>query len=189
VAFLRALAPLRPTRAIVSTYESAAFGGREGMDALSEEVRSIFTMKDIESPHFGHRLAFNAIPSLGEDAFEADARLEKEIASGLEGAIDLTVSRVLVPAFSAEGAILEIFVEGVPSEAEVIEAIGPAKGLRFVREVAPSGASIDRDDALVARLRLRPGQIGAWIAADRLRVGSATPAVLFIEQWLKSLDA
>lgn len=173
----------------IATYESAATADRVGMDALSDEVRSVFTLKDVERDHFGKRLAFSAIPHAEADrgsAFDADERMIEAITDGLgPGAPELWLTRVLIPAFSAEGAVVEASVAGAPEEAAVIEALRTAKGLRYVAG-EPSGAAdaLERDDALVSRVRVKPGRIGLWLAADRLRVGSATAATLFIEQWL-----
>jgi aspartate-semialdehyde dehydrogenase len=188
VAALRALGPLGIRRVHLVALESAAIADQPGMDRLSEESRAVFTLKEPESePLFGERLAFNLVPERLDD----DRRLARQIAAGV-GAPELAihVARVIVPSFSAEGAILSVEWSSAADEAQVAAALRGARGLRYIAGPAPAPAAseaLERDDALVGRLRMdSPERASLWIASDRLRHGSATPAVLLLEQWLAS---
>ncbi|MCC7381773.1 MAG: hypothetical protein IT384_08080 [Deltaproteobacteria bacterium] len=217
VAVLRALAELSPKIAQIATYESAALADRAGMDGLSEEVRAIFSLQEVESPVFGERLAFNALPLAGEalaasllpedrgagarEACENGAaprpsadhreaahedRLEAAVKAGLGGGgPELRVTRVVIPAFSAEGAAVDLVLDGEVDHARVEALLRGARGVRYLPGDPPgSGRALERDDTLVSWVRTSPGRLALWIAADRLRAGSATQAALFIEQWL-----
>ncbi|MCK6545573.1 hypothetical protein L6R52_06860 [Myxococcota bacterium] len=95
VAVLRALAPLQPVRATVSTYESTAAGDQAGMDELSEQVRARFNLKDVEPKVFAGPIAFGCLPVVGgpeDSAFDADDRLRLAVEAGVEGVLpDLEV--------------------------------------------------------------------------------------------------
>lgn len=190
---LRAMAgaEIRVRQATIATYECAASADQAGMDELSDQVRAVYTMKDVEPSIFPGRLAFSALPSLsppgGGPGFDADDTLAREIASGAgPGATpELRVARVLIPAFSADAAVVELEVGGLPDRARVVAALKAARGLHFVEGAPPASAdAVGRDDALVGRLRIGEGRIGLWVASDRLRHGSATAVSVLLEQWL-----
>jgi aspartate-semialdehyde dehydrogenase len=193
IAVLRALAPLRPTRATVATSESVAALDQPGMDELSEQVRARFNMRDVEPKVLGGTIAFGCIPLVGvrgESWSDADERLRVAIERGTERElpdIDLTVSRILVPTFSADSAVVVVDFDESPSEEEVNKRLHEARGLHvFDAEETPSSfEAIGRDDALVGRLAVDEGRATFWIASDRLRRGSATLAVLALERWLE----
>lgn len=182
---IRALAAFGPTRATVATYESAAVRDRAGMDELSEQTRAVFTMKDVVAEQFAATLAFDTIPNPGgadDSPLDADAALEAEIAASVK--IPVAVTRVLVPTFSADAAVVSIEVDGTPDLETVAGALGAARGLRYVEGAPPAVDAVDRDDALVGRLAIREGRITCWVASDRLRRGSATQVALLVERWL-----
>jgi aspartate-semialdehyde dehydrogenase len=77
VSALKPLAAFGLERAVVTTLESAATQDREGMEELSDHVRALFNMRDVEPKAFTATLAFNVLPE------ELDAELlSEEIAEG-----------------------------------------------------------------------------------------------------------
>ncbi len=192
---LRALWPFGLVRADVVALESASAFDQPGMHELEEQVRAVLAMRDAEAAALPGALAFDVVPSLAagpEDTFEAaDRRLVDQLAAGLVqlgGARpELRVTRVLVPTFTADAAVLEVDVEDAPERAAVEDALKAARGLFFEEEEqAPSArAAIGRDDAVAGRLTVEGRRINLWVASDRLRRGSATLAALVLERWLE----
>lgn len=193
VALMQALAPLDPQCVQLSTYESAARFGQEGMDELSAQVRGVFTMQTVEPTVFAASLAFDAIPSLAGpegDPFEADGQMEAAIEAGLSavglGGVEVLATRVLVPTFSAEAACVQIELAEPCEEQVVLERLQAARTLRWSEEdLMPSLDTVGRDDALVGRLKLRGRRLSLWLSADRLKRGSATQVALAVERWLQ----
>lgn len=189
VAVLRAFAAFEPMRATIATYEStAAAGDQPGMDELSEQIRARFSMREPEPSVFRASIAFGTIPAVGDDPFAADELLRRAIESGTEESIpdlDLSVTRVLVPTFSADSAVVIIDVAKTPDKAAAGAALKGARGIHYLGDELPSSIdAIGRDDVLAGRVAIEDGRIALWIASDRLRRGSATLAALAIERWL-----
>ncbi len=186
VPLVSALAALRAfglERATITTLESAATQDREGMDELSDQVRALFNMRDVEPKAFPATLAFNVIAGA-----LSEAALEEEIADGLSRSgpsPELAVARALVPTFSADAAFVDVGVEdAAPNLETVIDAFRNARGLFYAGEAPVAVAALGRDDALVGRVQAGPRRIAFFLASDRLRRGSATLACLALEGWI-----
>src|SRR6201991_2407303 len=52
------------TRVVVSTYQSVSGAGKEAMDELFAQTRSIFVSEAVETGKFPKRIAFNIIPQI-----------------------------------------------------------------------------------------------------------------------------
>ncbi len=191
-AVLRALSVFRPQVVRATTFESAAARGQPGLDELSEQTRAVFSLREVDVDVFPASLAFDAIPSLatGDDPPEdADQALVDQVLAGLHAAgqppVDLVATRVLVPSFVAEAAVLHITTEdSTPERTTVIDALRRGRGLRYVETVVvPSLDAVDRDDMLVSRVRTGRRHIDLWLTYDLSRAGSAVPAALLIDGW------
>lgn len=192
-AVLSALSGFGPTRATVTTLESVVARGRPGIDELSEHTRAIFAMRDVDPEVFVASVAFDPIPSLAtgdEHPFAADERLVHQTQDALQAvgrsAPDLAVTRVVVPTFVADSAVVHLTTEDpAPDEAMVVDALEAGRSLRRVpRAIVPALDAVDRDDVLVSRVRVGPHRIDLWMAYDRTRAGSAVPAALAVEAWI-----
>ncbi len=192
-ATIGALSAFGPRSVTVTTLESAVARGQPGVDELSEQTRAVFAMRDADPAVFPASVAFDPIPSLATgDAHPhtADAALVAQVQSGLqaiavEGAVDVAVTRILVPTFVADTAVIHVRTDAPTPELEtVVAALTAARGLRYVRRpVVPALDAVDRDDALASRVRVGPHHIDLWLAYDRTRAGSAVPAALAIDAW------
>lgn len=186
-AVLRALAPFKPRLAVVSTFESAAIADVAGMDALTDQVRSLLAFRDPEPGVLGERLAFNVVPTIGDDdeAAERDLTALVRAAAG-PGAPLVRLSRHLVPTYSGEGAAIDLAVEGTPLSDAVVTALDALSDVRVGRADAPTPHdAADRDEILIGRLRVGPGRIALWLAGDRLRSATAVPVARVVRALLR----
>ena len=195
VSALRALSVFRPRAVRVTTLESAATAGQAGLDELSEHTRSVFAMRDVEPAAFAASIAFDPMPSVGRagvDPLTLDARLVEQMQDGLrliDGPTpDIVATRVLVPSFVADAAVLVVETEDPdPELATVVDTLSSGRGLRCIdRAVLPALDAVDRDDTLVSRVRVGPHRIDLWLAYDRTRAASAVPAALAVDAWRRA---
>src|SRR5207344_3424367 len=81
-----ALKPLhdraRITRVVVSTYQSVSGAGKDAMDELFSQTKSVFSLAEMESKKFPKRIAFNVIPHI--DVFMDDGSTKEEWKMGVE---------------------------------------------------------------------------------------------------------
>jgi aspartate-semialdehyde dehydrogenase len=185
-------------RVVACTYQAVSGAGRDGIDELEAQVRSLFSFEDIgESNVFGNRIAFNALPSIpGTDAFREDGTSHEEqkmidesrkILGLPELAIAVTCVRVPVFNGHSEAVHLEfdrpITVEEVRDILEqtpdVMVVDDPARGIYPTAQDA-----VGQDQTLVGRIRQDlsvPNGIALWIVSDNLRTGAALNAVRIAE--------
>ena len=183
VSVLRALSSRGVKRVDVASYESAANYDKPGMDELLDQCRAVCALQEPKAEVLPDQLAFSTLPL---ELDSADEILESEIRAGLEGLdIDpvLTVSRIMVPTFSADGAVVHIELAQETPKIQLLKSIKAARGLQVPAEAAASGAALEREDALVSRIKVDKNRVKLWVCSDRLRRGSATPTAVLLERW------
>lgn len=184
-AALRALEAFGPERASVVTFEGVAGAGRPGFEELSAQTRGIFSQNEVAPEVFYAPLAFGVLSSLGdrEEPFGPDTEFAEDIRAGLRSTtLDITVARTRVPAFTGEGAWIQVVLRDPPERETVIDLLSEARGLRRASTEAPGTLeSVDRDDALFGRVRVQATSVDLWLVGDRLRQGAALSAALLAE--------
>ena len=90
-------------RVVVSTYQSVSGAGKEAMDELFNQTRSVFAAGEVEAKKFSKRIAFNVIPHIDvfmEDGFTKEEwKMMAETKKILDPKIKLTATCVRVPVF------------------------------------------------------------------------------------------
>ncbi len=184
----------RIKRVVVSTYQSVSGAGREAMDELSEQIRSIFNMKEPEKKVFPHQIAFNCIPHIDtflENGYTKEEMKMVEETKKIMGddSIRVTATTVRVPVFIGHSESINIETEQEITPEGVREVLEGAEGVRVVDEPRMSIYPMpldahDTDDVLVGRIRRDdtvPNGINLWVVADNLRKGAALNAVQIAE--------
>ena len=107
IQMVMALKPLHDVaiinRVIVSTYQAASGAGKDAMDELFDQTKSIYTNKPIEKNKFTKQIAFNAIPHIG--AFikngntEEEEKMINETKKILDKEIKVSATCVRIPVF------------------------------------------------------------------------------------------
>jgi aspartate-semialdehyde dehydrogenase len=192
-----ALKPLhdlaRIKRIVVATYQSVSGAGREAMDELFTQTRSIYVNDPPKKEHFTKQIAFNVIPHI--DVFTEDGSTKEEWKMAVETRkildpdIAVTATCVRVPVFIGHAEAVNVEFERPISEGEARAALRAAPGVSVVDHRVDEGyvtpqESAGEDPVFVSRIRedpTVPHGLNLWIAADNLRKGAALNAVQIAE--------
>lgn len=184
-------------KVVVSTYQAVSGAGKEGFDELETQVRDLFNMREIKSPVFKERIAFNILPWIPahgkptNDRYsdEEDKLMDetKKILADEKLAIDATCVRA--PLFN--GHSLSVYVETqrqvdceqvksmLAKTPNIVVKDHPEEGI-YPTPVDASG----KNSTFVGRIRqsraTRHG-VSLWISSDNLRTGAALNAVRIAE--------
>src|SRR5579864_9443854 len=192
-----ALKPLhdlaRIKRVVVATYQSVSGAGREAMDELFNQTRSIYVNDPVKKEHFTKQIAFNVIPHI--DVFMEDGSTKEEWKMAVETRkildpdIAVTATCVRIPVFIGHAEAVNLEFEQPLSEDMARAALRAAPGVTVVDHRADEGyvtpAEVAGDDPVyVSRIRTDPTVahgLSLWVAADNLRKGGALNAVQIAE--------
>ena len=193
-------------RVIVSTYQSAAGGGRQVLNRLMSQadpvdlnIRSLYAEAKRTMQEGGEKpIAFNAVPHI--DVFLEDGRTKEEWKMEVEsrrilGLPNLTVAAtcVRIPVFVSHSEAVNVEFERPLSEAEAREVLGNAPGITVFDEHRVGGYATPLDAAgtdpvWISRLRedrsVKNG-LAFWVVADNVRKGAALNAVQIAEALIR----
>ncbi|HYM04268.1 MAG TPA: aspartate-semialdehyde dehydrogenase, partial [Stellaceae bacterium] len=126
-----ALKPLhdlaRIKRVVVATYQCVSGAGREAMDELFNQTRSIYVNDPIKKEYFTKQIAFNVIPHI--DVFMEDGstkeewKMAAETRKILDPDIAVTATCVRVPVFIGHAEAVNLEFETPISEAQARAAL------------------------------------------------------------------
>jgi aspartate-semialdehyde dehydrogenase len=192
-----ALKPLhdlaRIKRVVVATYQSVSGAGREAMDELFNQTRSIYVNDPVKKEHFTKQIAFNAIPHI--DVFMDDGstkeewKMAAETRKILDPDISVTATCVRVPVFIGHAEAVNVEFERPITEEQARAALKAAPGISVVDHRVDEGyvtpqESAGEDPVYVSRIRKDPTVshgLNLWVVADNLRKGAALNAVQVAE--------
>src|SRR3954462_8341823 len=102
-------------RVVVSTYQSVSGAGKDGMDELDRQTKSLYSLGDVEVKKFPKRIAFNVIPEIDvfmEDGYTREEwKMVAETKKILDPKIKLTATCVRVPVFVGHSEAVTIEFE------------------------------------------------------------------------------
>ena len=192
-----ALKPLhdaaRIRRVVVSTYQSVSGAGKEGMDELFAQTKTVYSVGQMEMKKFPKRIAFNVIPQIDvfmDDGFTKEEwKMVVETKKILDPKIKLTATCVRVPVFVGHSEAVNVEFEQPFSADEAREVLRAAPGILIYDKREPGGymtphESAGEDPVYISRLRDDPTVdygIAFWCVADNLRKGAALNAVQIAE--------
>lgn len=180
-------------RVVVSTYQSVSGAGKDAMDELFNQTRSIFMNATPEPQKFKKQISFNVIPQI--DVFMDDRRtkeewkMDVETKKILDPKIKICANCVRVPAFIGHAEMINVEFERELSALDAMEILQKTKGvtvidlesdMEFVTPVEIQG----EDNVFISRLRDDPTVdygLNFWCVADNLRKGAALNAVQIAE--------
>ncbi len=193
-----ALKPLhdraRIKRVVVSTYQSVSGAGKEGMDELWDQTKSIYNPVDNKpATKFTKQIAFNVIPHI--DSFMEDGSTKEEWKMVVETkkiidkSIKVTATCVRVPVFVGHSEAINIEFEDFLDEDEAREILSNAPGVLVVDKREDGGyvtpvECVGDFATFVSRIRQDStidNGLNLWVVSDNLRKGAALNAVQIAE--------
>jgi len=180
-------------RVVVATYQAVSGAGKDAMEELSGQVRSLFNMKTPETKVFTRQIAFNCLPHI--DVFMDDGstkeewKMVEETKKILHSDVKVTATAVRVPVFVGHSEAVNIETERPITVEEAREVLAKAPGVAVVDETSsgtyPTAVEAsEEDEVFVGRIRIDPtveNGINMWIVSDNLRKGAALNAVQIAE--------
>ena len=193
-----ALKPLhdraRIKRVVVSTYQSVSGAGKEGIDELWDQTKSIYNpTSEVPPTKFTKQIAFDVIPHI--DAFMEDGttkeewKMVAETKKIVDPKIKVTATCVRVPVFVGHSEAVNIEFEDFLDEDEARDILREAPGVMVIDKREDGGyvspiECVGDYATFVSRIRqdstIENG-LNIWVVSDNLRKGAALNAVQIAE--------
>jgi aspartate-semialdehyde dehydrogenase len=180
-------------RVVVATYQSVSGAGKDAMDELFSQTKSVFTLDEVEAKKFPKRIAFNVIPHI--DVFMDDGytkeewKMVVETKKILDPKIKLTATCVRVPVFVGHSEAVNIEFENPISADEARNILRSAPGCLVIDKREPGGyvtpyESAGEDATYISRIRedaTIDNGLQLWVVSDNLRKGAALNTIQIAE--------
>src|SRR5476651_337384 len=167
-------------RVVVSTYQSVSGAGKDAMDELFRQTRSVFVADPIEVEKFTKQIAYNVIPQI-DDFLDSGLTKEEwkmmvETQKILDPHIQLTATCVRVPVFVGHSEAVTIEFESHITAERARAILRAAPGVLVVDKREDGGyvtpvECAGEDATFVSRIRKDPTVehgLSLWIVADNL---------------------
>ncbi len=193
-----ALKPLhdraRIKRVVVSTYQSVSGAGKEGIDELWDQTKSIYNPVDNKpAKKFTKQIAFNVIPHIDDFLDSGETREEWKMVDETKKIIDksikVTATCVRVPVFVGHSEAINIEFEEFLDEDEARDILRIAPGILVVDKREDGGyvtpvECVGDYATFISRIRQDStidNGLNLWCVSDNLRKGAALNAVQIAE--------
>ncbi len=181
------------TRVVVSTYQSVSGAGKDAMDELFSQTKSVFTLGEINNKKFTKRIAFNVIPHIDEfmsDGFTKEEwKMMAETKKILDPKIKLSATCVRVPVFIGHSEAVNIEFEQPITADEARNILRSAPGCLVIDKRENGGyvtpyECAGEDATYISRIRedsTVDNGLVLWVVSDNLRKGAALNAIQIAE--------
>ncbi len=181
-------------RVVVSTYQSVSGAGKEGIDELWDQTKSIYNPTDDKpAVKFTKQIAFNVIPHI--DVFMDDGstkeewKMVAETKKIVDPKIKVTATCVRVPVFVGHSEAVNIETEDFLDEDEARDILREAPGIMVVDKREDGGYTTPVEcvgdfATFISRIRQDStidNGLNFWCVSDNLRKGAALNAVQIAE--------
>jgi aspartate-semialdehyde dehydrogenase len=180
-------------RVVVATYQSVSGAGKEAMDELFAQTKSVYVLDEITPKKFSKRIAFNVIPHIDvflDDGFTKEEwKMVVETKKILDPKIKLVATCVRVPVFIGHSEAVNIEFENPITADEAREILRSAPGCIVIDKREPGGyatphEAAGEDATYISRIRedatVENGLV-LWCVSDNLRKGAALNAIQIAE--------
>ena len=193
-----ALKPLhdraRIKRVVVSTYQSVSGAGKEGIDELWDQTKSMYNPTDDKPARkFTKQIAFNVIPHI--DVFmdsgetKEEWKMVAETKKIVDPSIKVTATCVRVPVFVGHSEAINIEFEEFLDEDEARDILREAPGVMVIDKREDGGyvtpvECVGDFATFISRIRQDStidNGLNLWCVSDNLRKGAALNAVQIAE--------
>ncbi|MGB3176713.1 MAG: aspartate-semialdehyde dehydrogenase [Albidovulum sp.] len=184
----------RIKRVVVSTYQSVSGAGKEGIDELWDQTKSIYNPVDDKPPvKFTKQIAFNVIPHI--DVFldsgetKEEWKMVAETKKIVDKSIKVTATCVRVPVFVGHSESVNIEFEDFLDADEARDILRESPGVMVIDKREDGGyitpiECVGDYATYVSRIRQDStidNGINLWVVSDNLRKGAALNAVQIAE--------
>ncbi|UWQ91817.1 aspartate-semialdehyde dehydrogenase [Rhodobacteraceae bacterium M382] len=181
-------------RVVVSTYQSVSGAGKEGIDELWDQTKSIYNPTDDKpAKKFTKQIAFNVIPHI--DVFMEDGttkeewKMVAETKKIIDPAIKVTATCVRVPVFVGHSEAVNIEFEDFLDEDEARDILRESPGIMVIDKREDGGyvspvECVGDFATFISRIRQDStveNGLNLWCVSDNLRKGAALNAVQIAE--------
>jgi aspartate-semialdehyde dehydrogenase len=180
-------------RVVVATYQSVSGAGKEAMEELFSQTKSVYQLDEVEAKKFPKRIAFNVIPHIDvfmEDGYTKEEwKMMAETKKILDPKIKLTATCVRVPVFVGHSEAVNIEFENPITADEARDILRNAPGCLVIDKREPGGyvtpyEAAGEDATYISRIRedaTVENGLQIWVVSDNLRKGAALNAVQIAE--------
>jgi len=181
-------------RVVVSTYQSVSGSGKEAIDELWDQTKSVYNPTDnYEAKVYPKQIAFNVIPHI--DVFLEDGstkeewKMVAETKKIVDPSIKVTATCVRVPVFVGHAEAINIETEDFLDEDEARDILREAPGIMVVDKREDGGyvtpvECVGDFATFISRIRQDStidNGLNFWCVSDNLRKGAALNAVQIAE--------
>ncbi|SFS88985.1 aspartate semialdehyde dehydrogenase [Sulfitobacter marinus] len=181
-------------RVVVSTYQSVSGAGKDGMDELWDQTKSIYNPTDDKpATKFTKQIAFNVIPHIDVFMDSGDTKEEWKMVVETKKIVDpkikVTATCVRVPVFVGHAESINIEFEDHLDENEARDILRESPGIMVIDKREDGGYVTPVECAgdfatFISRIRQDStidNGINLWCVSDNLRKGAALNAVQIAE--------
>ena len=181
-------------RVVVSTYQSVSGSGKDAIDELWDQTKSIYNPTDSKPPKvFTKQIAFNVIPHIDVFMDSGDTKEEWKMVAETKKIIDksikVTATCVRVPVFVGHSEAINIEFEEFLDEDEARDILREAPGVMVIDKREDGGyvtpiECVGDYATFISRIRQDStidNGINLWCVSDNLRKGAALNAVQIAE--------
>jgi aspartate-semialdehyde dehydrogenase len=193
-----ALKPLhdevRIKRIVVTTFQSVSGTGKEAMEELMDESKSLLSFGQPEPKVYPYQIAFNCLPHIDEFLPSGYTKEEMKMLHETrkimgDASIQVTATTVRVPVYIGHSESVNIETERKLSANEARAVLSAAPGVLLYDDPAHAIypmplLAAGKDEVYVGRIREDesiPNGLNLWVVADNLRKGAALNAVQIAE--------
>lgn len=181
-------------RVVVSTYQSVSGSGKEGIDELWDQTKSIYNPTDSKPPtKFTKQIAFNVIPHIDVFMDSGDTKEEWKMVAETKKIVDpsikVTATCVRVPVFVGHSESINVEFEDFLDEDEARDILREAPGCMVIDKREDGGyvtpvECVGDFATFISRIRQDStidNGLNMWVVSDNLRKGAALNAVQIAE--------
>ena len=187
-------------RVVVSTYQSVSGAGKEAIDELWDQTKSIYNPVDKKPPKkFTKQIAFNVIPHidvfLDDGSTKEEWKMVAETKKIVDKNIKVTATCVRVPVFVGHAESVNIEFEDHLDEDEARDILRESPGIMVIDKREDGGyvtpvECVGDYATFISRIRQDStidNGLNLWCVSDNLRKGAALNAVQIAEVYVNRI--
>ncbi len=187
-------------RVVVSTYQSVSGAGKEGIDELWDQTKSIYNPTDNKPPKkFTKQIAFNVIPHIDVFMDDGSTKEEWKMVAETKKIVDkdirVTATCVRVPVFVGHAEAVNIEFEDHLDEDEARDILRESPGIMVIDKREDGGyvtpvECVGDYATFISRIRQDStidNGLNLWCVSDNLRKGAALNAVQIAEVYVNRI--